>query len=605
MTKIEELLKNEKVEWKKLGEVFRRLQGTTITATEMKKINRLGGDIRVFAGGKTVVDTFESLIEKPNIIRVPSVLVQSRGNIDVVYYEKPFTFKNEMWAYTTDNKIMVKYLYYFLQNDIQKFRDKALAKGSFPQISIDDTDKYLIPIPSLEIQEKIVKTLDKFQNYVTELNAELNARTCQYHYYRDMLLSEEYLKKVSEKVDKEIVQIAKLKNVCKIIRGKRLVRSELEKSGKYPVFQNSVKPLGYYKEKNFQGDKTFIISAGAAGDIVYQEEDFWAADDVFVLDASEEIINKFLYYFLMKKQFIIKSKVRKASIPRLSREEIEKIEIHYPSKKIQKDIVRILDRFHALLSETTGLLPQEIKQRQKQYEFYREKLLTYTHTHTIVSDDFLALIKEAADIVGVSLSEKVEWKTLAEVTLEVDNIKWSEYDKEKVKYIDLSSVDRIFHSISGIQYIDKENAPSRAKQVVCENDILFGTTRPLLQRFCMVPKEWKNQICSTGFCVLRANEQVVLPKWIYYFVSSTYFYRKIEYMQTGTSYPTVSDKDVKSVKIPLPSLTVQKYIVNILDKFDALVNDLTKGLPKEIELREKEYIYYREKLLAFPKDLEE
>ena len=107
MTKLEELIQElcpDGVEFKPVKEVYQRLRGTPITAAKMKEIEKTDGDIRIFAGGKTVIDAYEEDIPNANIIRVPAVLVQSRGVIDAVYYEKPFTFKNEMWAYTHENK---------------------------------------------------------------------------------------------------------------------------------------------------------------------------------------------------------------------------------------------------------------------------------------------------------------------------------------------------------------------------------------------------------------------------------------------------------------------------------------------------------------------
>ena len=103
MTKLEQLLDEfcpNGVPFKMVKEVYTRLKGTPITAEKMKEIACDDGEIRVFAGGKTVVNAHEKDIPKANITRIPAVLVQSRGVIDVVYYEKPFTFKNEMWAYT-------------------------------------------------------------------------------------------------------------------------------------------------------------------------------------------------------------------------------------------------------------------------------------------------------------------------------------------------------------------------------------------------------------------------------------------------------------------------------------------------------------------------
>ncbi len=123
----------------------------------------------------------------------------------------------------------------------------------------------------------------------------------------------------------------------------------------------------------------------------------------------------------------------------------------------------------------------------------------------------------------------------------------------------------------------------------------------MLKRYCFIDKTFDNQICSTGFCVLRANPLKVLPKWIYYNVSTSDFYNHISVFEKGTSYPAISDRDVKNYKIPLPPLEVQEHVVSILDKFDYLLNDISEGLPKEIELRGKQYKYYRDRLLSFEK----
>ena len=123
MSKIDEMITKfcpNGIEYKPVKEVYTRIKGTPITAAKMKQIAKTNGEIRVFAGGKTVIDTDEKDIPNANITRVPAVLVQSRGTIDVVYYDKPFTFKNEMWAYTSDDPVKVKFLYYVLKNNIQK-----------------------------------------------------------------------------------------------------------------------------------------------------------------------------------------------------------------------------------------------------------------------------------------------------------------------------------------------------------------------------------------------------------------------------------------------------------------------------------------------------
>ena len=192
MSRIEELIAElcpNGVEFKKIKDVYTRLKGTSITAGKMKEIARTEGNIRIFAGGKTVIDAMEKDIPKANVTKDPAVLVQSRGVIDFVYYDKPFTFKNEMWAYTADESVSVKFLYYVLKNNVEYFRGAASGMGALPQISLPITEEYVVPVPPLEVQREIVRVLDSFTLLTAELTAELTARKKQYEYYRDKLLS--------------------------------------------------------------------------------------------------------------------------------------------------------------------------------------------------------------------------------------------------------------------------------------------------------------------------------------------------------------------------------------------------------------------------------
>ena len=160
-------------------------------------------------------------------------------------------------------------------------------------------------------------------------------------------------------------------------RGKRLVKEQLSQSEGFPVYQNSITPLGYHTEPNCDAGTTIVIGAGAAGDVTYVNETFWAADDCYYFICPNSVKNKYIYYFLGAKQTLLKSKVRKASIPRLARIEIEKIRIPLPSLDEQARIVAILDKFEALVNDLSQGLPAEIAAVQEQYEYYRNKLLTF------------------------------------------------------------------------------------------------------------------------------------------------------------------------------------------------------------------------------------
>lgn len=420
MTNILELLKNEKVEWQKLKDILISIntglnprknfvlndRGRILTSWYITTKDYSQNEKIEFIEGKTAKITEEArkIINQRSKLEKGDLLfsaVGTVGKVALVEIEPDNFDVNESTFILKPNNSIVdsKYLMYYLRgNTFQNILSSNLKGSTLSGIRKGDLECFEIPIPSPETQEKIVEILDKLTNYVTELQSELQSelqlRTKQYTYYRDKLLSEDYLNKITKEMEEDRrLRVEKLKNICEFKRGKRLVKNELQEEGDFPVYQNSITPLGYYHEKNFDKDTTFIISAGAAGEIVYSDRDFWAADDVYVLLTREDIMSRYLYYCLMSKQYIIKSKVRKASIPRLSKDDIEKIIIPLPSLSLQNKIVKILDKFQILLADTKGLLPEEIEQRQKQYEYYREKLLTFdvecdstharTHAHNI------------------------------------------------------------------------------------------------------------------------------------------------------------------------------------------------------------------------------
>ena len=134
------------------------------------------------------------------------------------------------------------------------------------------------------------------------------------------------------------------------------------------------------------------------------------------------------------------------------------------------------------------------------------------------------------------------------------------------------------------------------------DDVIFATTRPTQQRLCLISEEFSGEIASTGYCVLRARKTVVSPKWIYFFITSSRFKNYVEENESGSAYPAICDTKVKEFEIPVPSLMAQERITSILDKFETLTSSITEGLPREIELRQKQYEYYRNMLLSFPKE---
>ncbi len=189
---------------------------------------------------------------------------------------------------------------------------------------------------------------------------------------------------------------------------------------------------------------------------------------------------------------------------------------------------------------------------------------------------------------------EVEWKSLADVTQPTSNIKWVGAD-ETYRYIDLTSVDIKTGSITETKEITADTAPSRAQKIVETDDLIFATTRPAQQRYCLIDPELSGEVASTGYCVLRAKRSEVLPKWLLHWISTTDFKSYVEENQSGAAYPAISDGKVKAFRIPLPPLPVQQEIVDILDTFTKLEAELEA----ELEARRKQYAYYRDQLLTF------
>src|SRR3990167_198837 len=196
---------------------------------------------------------------------------------------------------------------------------------------------------------------------------------------------------------------------------------------------------------------------------------------------------------------------------------------------------------------------------------------------------------------------EVKWQPLSEITLRTNNIKWRD-TTDSYRYIDLTSVDIGTKKIIETSVVTSNNAPSRAQKLIEKDDVIFATTRPTQMRYCLIDEEYDGEVASTGYCVLRAKKEVILPKWILHLISSSEFKGYLEENQSGSAYPAISDAKLKEFKIPLPcpdnpqkSLEIQTEIVRILDTFSAMTAELTA----ELSTRKKQYNYYRDQLLSF------
>ncbi|EIZ0224469.1 restriction endonuclease subunit S [Escherichia coli] len=388
-----------------------------------------------------------------------------------------------------------------------------------------------------------------------------------------------YLEKLLDGVE---VEWKSLGDVVNFQRGRRLVKSQLETRGKYAVYQNSMTPLGYYHEYNVAAQSSFIICAGAAGEIGYSENEFWAADDVHFAITPEYINDRFLFHFLLTQKNKISGQVRRASIPRLSKSVIEKLEFPIPcpdnpekSLAIQSEIVRILDKFTALTAELTA----ELTMRKKQYNYYRDQLLSF--------DD-----------------DEVEWKTLGEIGTwhggGTPSKSRSEFWEDgSIPWISPKDMGRPIVDTSE-DYITEEAVEQSSTKLVPANSIAIVVRSSILDKvmpsaLIPVPATFNQDM---KVVIPHCN---ISPNYIAHIMRSRGDDILRAAKKSGGSVASIDSKKLFSFRIPVPHLNEQKRIVNILDKFDTLANSITEGLPREIELRQKQYEYYRDLLFSFPR----
>ena len=357
-------------------------------------------------------------------------------------------------------------------------------------------------------------------------------------------------------LDGEKVEWKSLGEVCEVLRGSRLTKKELSDEYQYPVFHGGLIPLGYYNQYNRNANQTMIINTGSIGEVVWSSVDFWSSDGTFVVKTPDEIDDRFLYFFLKINETYFKSQKREGGVPTINREAIANLQIPIPcpenpkkSLEIQAEIVRILDNFTTLTAELTA----ELTARKKQYAYYREQLLTFAEG-------------------------EVEWKPLGEVY--------------KFQY----GMGNTIPTLGGEYPVYGSNG------IVGTHNKFNSEDSPVIGHIGAYAGivNWgagKHFVTYNGV-ICKLINQLVHPKYAYYQLLKQDF----NSMAKSASHPFVSYDALNKVSIPIPPPAEQARIVSILDKFDALTNSITEGLPREIELRTKQYEYYRDLLLNFPKN---
>ena len=268
-------------------------------------------------------------------------------------------------------------LHYLLSNHFQSVVEQQKTGSTISHLTQTLFSRLMIPIPPLEIQCEIVRILDNFTNLTAELIAELTARGIQYSYYRNKLLTFHS--------DTKIVQLA---DIADIGTGSSNTNEAVE-DGKYPFFVRSQEPL---RKNDYEYDETAIITAGdgvGVGKVYHYIEGKYALHQraYRIHINTPEVMSKY-YFHYMKAKFLpyIQKTMFQGSVASIRRPMLNAFPVPVPPLDVQNRIVNVLDNFEKICSDLNIGLPAEIEARQKQYEYYRDKLLTLAETgNTILS----------------------------------------------------------------------------------------------------------------------------------------------------------------------------------------------------------------------------
>lgn len=607
------MLKNEKVEWKKLGDVCEISTG------------KLNANARVDNGMYPFFTTAQEISYiNEYAFDGESLLVAGNANIgDVKYYNGKFNAYQRVYVLQNFKDANAKFLMHFMKANLRNYLETKKKQSAMTYIVLRDLENFEIPIFSLINQEKIAKTLDKFTNYVTELQSELQSRNRQYEYYRDKLLSEEYLNKAIINYYKSdntrYLSYEKISDICLRQRGIKITAKEMNElnndSSSVKVFAGGNTSAMLNKdevgEENVINKPSVIVKSRGNIDFEYYNEAFTHKNEMWSYSSLDEnkLNIKYLFYVLKNNLKYFRDTAISGKLPQISTGVTDNYKVPLPNIYIQNQIVEILDKFDELIKDVSGLLPDEIEKREKQYEYYREKLLTFDTECTsgggyhLLSKEYIGLLTQAGALVGVNVFE-LRHKSLGDIGV-FENGK----GMPKSIFNEKGNVGAIHYGHIYTKYnlcvrnpivkVTVQNA-EKLKKVYTGDLVITKTSENIEDVMKTVAYLGSESVVTGGHAaIFRHNEN---PKYLsHVFNGANYFIRQKNKLARGVKVIELSTKDMEKIKILIPPKAIQEYIVSILDKFESLSQSTTEGLRREIELREKQYEYYREKLLTFEK----
>lgn len=527
------------------------------------------------------------------------------ANAGTVFYRKgKFSITNVCGLVEINSaQLLTKFVYYYLTISTKKYVSSGMGN---PKLMSNVMGKIKIPIPPLEIQEKIVQILDKFTDYVTELASELASelalRQKQYSYFRDYLLN--FDEDGSGGANNKVYQVEwkMLNEYLKKGKGTKITASQmklLHKDGApIRIFAGGKTyadvNYGDIPDKDIHTEEAIVVKSRGIIDFEYCTEPFSFKNEFWSYSSDNENINlRYIYHYLVHNKEHFQNIANNMQMPQISSNDTEKFKIPVPSLEIQSRIVQVLDNFDTVCHDLNIGLPKEIELRQKQYEFFREKLLTFTAEGVYPDSGQWTVAWAQSDLIKL-----LNW-VFGPIRVELGAM--ARYSKTRIEATKLTSenyvgVDNLLQDRNGktvATYLPEQGSFTGYDQ----GDILIGNIRPYLKKIW-----YANQSGGTSGDVLVIQNlfpSCLESQYLYYVLSDDRFFSYDMQYAKGSKMPRGDKAAIMQYDFILPSLIEQERIVSMLDNFNTLTDSLSEGLPKEIEQRQKQYEYWREQLLNF------
>ena len=371
------------------------------------------------------------------------------------------------------------------------------------------------------------------------------------------------------------VEYRALGDVAELKRGQAVTRKEIME-GQIPVIAGGREPAYYIDRPNRQGETIVIAGSGAyAGFVSFWNEPIFVSDAFSIVVDRDTLQPRFVYHWLNGRQEAIHALKSGGGVPHVYPKDVAKLRCPIPPLEVQREIARILDQFTTLEVE----LEAELEARRAQYEHYRNHLLSY---ESLATRSPVKVVK-LGDVIAISRGASP--RPISKYVTQGEGIPW----------IKIGDVDpRGKFVTSAAECITSAGAEKSRKVLpgdfILSNSMSFGRPYILQIEGCV----------HDGWLILSNVADHWIPDFLYHSLRTDNVQHQFAQLASGGTVRNLNSRVIESVELPLPPKVVQEEIVSMLDRFDALVNDISSGLPAEIAARRAQYEHYRDRLLSFP-----